>query len=126
MKLGSIEQMHKDHVEWSSFIHHWKIEIRFLKNLLMKIHANKFETEFDDLVKELINKLNHFNRYLKEISEIIDTHEAFLKDFMGESKTRVNRQELLDHYKTRDRMLDFYRNFKNIKEKVYKVTEKYY
>jgi len=126
MKLVSIEQLHKDHVEWTSYVDHWKVEIRFLTNLLTKVYDKKFESLYGKEVKEQINTLDHHTRYLNEIAETINTHEAFMKDFMQTEHTRVNHQELLDHYKTRDRMLEFYKKFKLLKEKVFILAEKFY
>ena len=126
MKLVSIEQLHKDHVEWLSYVDHWKIEMRFLKKIATRVYDKKFETELGKEVKELLNTMKHYKRYLDNFTETINTHEAFISDYMKASNTRVNRQELLDHYKTREHMLEFYRDFKNLKEKIIKLTEKYY
>ena len=100
MNTVSYEDLHREHVSWSSKIEYWKIELNILEKLCFQ-HSSNGRDPFEIL--QCRNSIRHLQRYLKGMQQQVNSHESFLRSLtVDEGSPRTH-----DHEHNRSHMVNF-------------------
>lgn len=118
MYTVSYRDLHKEHLEWLSFIKIWKDELTFL--------SAKCDSKLDHKAndnKELLNNLSHHQRLLSNMESQIHSHESFLKEMLEMDGADFEHSSTNDHDHNREHMESFQISFAKLKKAIYRRTK---
>jgi len=121
VNIANIQSLHNDHDKWLTAIYRWSEELsQFISRLSDIIDIQQDETERKRVI-ENINTIKHYRRFLKELEEVIKTHEIFLEDISFFYENPEHSDIMMDHNKTRNHLISFKTTFRKIKSNVDKL-----
>lgn len=121
MGTQNINKMHKEHKKWKTDVEKWNQEIEKLLKSLEKAISETSDSDVKTKVKKYKNHLIHNNRFLKEMLEVIATHELFLEEY--EELDFPESEPNMDHDKTKEHIKEFEKRFDRLKVKIQKLID---
>ena len=117
---ASLEMLHRESRDWKDTIAFWKDETQFFASLLAKKQAGN--SEYGNVLRNMDKVHETLFEYL---SEDIAEHEKKLAELMEGEKRLSDNEFRENHWKLRNRMEVFTKDFNDFKRMVFGYAKKF-